>query len=307
MSNSPFRAYCFTVNNPDGLLDWDDFPDYARCLIYQEETGANGTHHFQGYLECSKPVRITALKKIPGLERAHFEKRRGTRAEAIAYCRKQDETYVDGPYEYGDFEAGGQGSRNDYTTLKKLVDQQASDKILWDQVPDLFLRFHTAIPKVRLLSQPQRNFMTKVYVLWGETETGKTSWAVMHSGRRGATLYFKQRSNWWDNYNGHDDVILDDFYGWIKYDELLRLCDRYPCQVEIKGSHTVFAPQRIYITSNKRPQEWYKEQCNFSAFARRVHKWLSFSQLGRAQVFLWNKTNQVLDPGPVIDIEPINQ
>jgi len=291
--NKPNRAYCFTVNNPDGLLDFDDFPEWIRACVYQEEVGQNGTPHFQGYIELKSPRRITSLKRIPGLEGAHFEVRRGTRAEAIAYCQKKDQTYIDGPYTYGDLEAGGQGSRNDYATFKKLIDTGGTDQQLWDLTPDLLLRFHSVVPKIRLLSTPQRNFKTKVYVLWGPPNTGKTTWCVNHSKSQ---LYFKQRGNWWDNYDSRMNVILDDFYGWIKYDELLRLCDMFPMQVEIKGGHVGFAPQKIYITSNKHPQEWYNAHCLFSSFARRVTKWMSFHSLAQFQIFKWDMETQILNP-----------
>ena len=29
-------------------------------------------------------------------------------------------------------------------------------------------------------------------------------------------------------------AIIDEFYGWLSWTEILRLCDRYPCQVETK-------------------------------------------------------------------------
>lgn len=294
--NKPARAYCFTLNNPDGLLDFTDMPDYVRCCIYQEEVGANGTPHFQGYIELKAPRRITSLQRIPGLDGAHFEIRRGTRAEAIAYCQKKDDTYIDGPYTFGDLEAGGQGSRNDYAGLKKAIDKGATDKALWDEYPDLYLRFSSVIPKIRMLTTPQRNFKTKVYVLWGPPNTGKTTWCLNHSSGKEGPLYFKQRSNWWDGYDGVMNVILDDFYAWIKYDELLRLCDMFPCQVEIKGSHVAFAPRRIYITSNKHPQEWYNARCLFSSFARRVTKWMSFHSLGQFQSFNWDMVASFLNP-----------
>lgn len=31
-------------------------------------------------------------------------------------------------------------------------------------------------------------------------------------------------------------MVIDDFYGWIPYDEMLRVMDRYPHKVPIKGA-----------------------------------------------------------------------
>ena len=54
-------------------------------------------------------------------------------------------------------------------------------------------------------------------------------------------------SKWWDNYAQEDVVIIDESYGWLPYCEMLRLLDRYPCQVETKGGSVNFAPTEKII------------------------------------------------------------
>jgi hypothetical protein len=118
-----FRNVCFTVNNPAGKLTWPDFVSYG---VYQLERGENGTLHWQGYAELSRPVRLTVLKKW--LQSAHFEKRHGSDVQARDYCMKRDETYVDGPWEHGTFvpSANTQGKRNDIQAVIEAVDGGAS-------------------------------------------------------------------------------------------------------------------------------------------------------------------------------------
>ena len=53
-----------------------------------------------------------------------------------------------------------------------------------------------------------------------------------------------------------DCIIIDDFYGWLKYDELLKILDRYPYQVPVKGSYIAFAPKHIVITGNSPIATW---------------------------------------------------
>ena len=77
------------------------FPEYVKYCVYQLEVGAEGTEHFQGYMELSGKHSFKKLHLIPGLERAHFETRRGTAAQAITYCTKLD-TRVSGPYHVGE-------------------------------------------------------------------------------------------------------------------------------------------------------------------------------------------------------------
>jgi hypothetical protein len=62
-----------------------------------------------------------------------------------------------------------------------------------------------------------------VIVLYGKTNLGKSYYVRKHA----PDAYWKQRSVWWDGYEDHKDVVLDDFYGWIPFDNMLRLCDRY--------------------------------------------------------------------------------
>lgn len=84
--------------------------------------------------------------------------------------------------------------------------------------------------------------------------------------------YWKQRSNWWDGYFNHETVIIDEFYGWLPFDLILRICDRYPLMVETKGGQVQFVAKNIIFTTNSNPVSWYKS-CYFPSFIRRVHHW----------------------------------
>ena len=75
-------------------------------------------------------------------------------------------------------------------------------------------------------------------------------------------------------------VVLDDFYGWLKYSQLLNLLDRYPMQVEVKGAKREFLAKEIIITSNKSPVEWYdSEKVDIAPLLRRLDlvKYFDFS------------------------------
>jgi hypothetical protein len=91
-----------------------------------------------------------------------------------------------------------------------------------------------------------RNFKTIVYVVVGAPGSGKSHFCYAASTARGSVC---GRCEWWDGYEGQESVVIDDFYGWIKYDELLKIMDKYPYQVPIRGGYVPFVSKTLYITS----------------------------------------------------------
>jgi Putative viral replication protein len=75
--NSPsVIGWCFTLNNPEGQLLPSEMPG-LRYIVWQEERGQSGTHHYQGYLELIKKRKRGGVCQL--IPRAHFEPRKGTR------------------------------------------------------------------------------------------------------------------------------------------------------------------------------------------------------------------------------------
>lgn len=139
-----YVAYCFTINNPteaETALLTIPFPDgghaLLRCLVFQLESGDNGTPHYQGYLEWNSRKSIIQSRAVEGFSRAHFERRRGSALQAADYCRK--EPRLGGPWEYGNF-AITSGSRSDLVLFKKDIDDGLTRDALWDKHPAIFAR-----------------------------------------------------------------------------------------------------------------------------------------------------------------------
>lgn len=257
-----------------------------------------GRLHLQGYLETSKAVRFSALQKLEGLESAHFEPRRGTRDQARHYCMKpiadceckacKDErerpTKIEGPFEFGEWEAGGQGRRSDLAEIHKMVKEGKSTKEIVEWAPAQYIRYHNGIDKIRALYATPRTWKTVVTLYYGPTGWGKSHRAFNTS----PDAYSKPPCNkWFDYYDGSSDVIIDDFKGWIPYTTLLQTLDAYKCWVESKGGMVNFAPKRLWITTSVLPLNWYKEDTHFSwpEFARRIDEWW-VADLGEKYKFL---------------------
>lgn len=265
------RFWLFTLNNPDGLYDSDLAEGIAdgwlRYYIFQEEQGGEGTDHLQGYVEFRIQQRLSFVRRI--IPAAHWERRRGSQAEAIDYCSKVD-TRISGPYSGGQ-PSRGQGSRTDLQELKTELDRGTSLREVSDMYFGNFLRYSRGIREYMLLHRSRRDWKTVVVLYYGPTNTGKSSTCrALYPD-----AYWKPRGNWWDGYDGHEVVIIDEYYGWLPFDTLLRLTDRYPMLVETKGGTVEFLARKIVITTNSRPDRWY-QRGNFAALARRIEKWCVF-------------------------------
>lgn len=149
-SQSKSRRYCFTVNN------WTIHPHYDDAVLsflcYGEETApTTGTLHLQGYLECKKPTRITALHKIPGLEQAHFLIARGTGEQNTTYCSKGGRYTAHGNL------GPGAGARTDLNACRDILREQpnrAGLKRVLDEFPGDFIRYHNGLEKAVKLLKP---------------------------------------------------------------------------------------------------------------------------------------------------------
>nr|WAE42126.1 MAG: replication associated protein [Cressdnaviricota sp.] len=263
------RNWCFTINNEPLLANWPEFIKYG---IYQRERGQSGTDHLQGYMEFNSAVRITHLTKWNS--RGHYEVRKGSRDQARDYCKKE-QGRVSGPYEIGTF-GKGQGERGDLDEIYHAIEGGKGELELAREYPGSWTRYNRSFNRYRSLIEEPRSWKTMVYVITGAPGTGKSKYC-MDNAPGG---YWKDNGQWWDGYHGQHDVIIDDFYGWLPWNVLLRLCDRYPMQVETKGGTTTFLAKRIFITSNKEYTEWYREdKCDIAALARRIDQILTLTPL----------------------------
>lgn len=271
--NGQARRWCFTWNNPDCLLDYWFQQLSISYLVYQEEIGESGTYHLQGYVEFARATRLQTLKNKLG-QSIHFEIARGTAADNRDYCTKA-ESRIGGPYESG--QSIGQGKRTDIHSFYAAIKDGKTDQDLFETHTASMFRYVKVVPMVRELQYPPRDFKSEVIVIWGPPGTGKSSYCQANSPE----AYWKSPdSEWWDGYNGQTDVVLDDFSGWIKYSSFLRILDRYPLKVQAKGTHINYCPKRIFITCNKRSDQWYKPSLDFTAIKRRIDKFIVMPELG---------------------------
>lgn len=241
---SRHRNWCFTINNPEGLLTFN--ADQVKACWYQEEIGTSGTHHFQGYLELFNPRSLLSVKTFDGFEAAHLEVRRGTRQQAIAYCTKDQR--VGGPYLYGDTEdLGGSGKRTDIAAFMEAVEDGMSEFESFDAFPSIhakYPRFVHSVYERRRVSQlpslpefiPRAGWQSDLQEYLSTTaDPRKIRWYYDLVGNHGKSYFaslFKPEDSYIVSGGKHADIIYAYRYESIIFFDWPRDAeDRFPYSV----------------------------------------------------------------------------
>jgi len=120
-----------------------------------------------------------------------------------------------------------------------------------------WVRNRQSLAAYRLLITPQRDWMPEVIVLWGPTGTGKSRWARENMPDAFWLTRHNNGNQYWDGYEGHADVVIDEFYGWLPRGVMQSLCDRYPMQLRTLGGSVACLVRRICIISNQHFSLWW--------------------------------------------------
>lgn len=169
------------------------------------------------------------------------------------------------------------GSRTDLQQVHEAIKAGMEINELADRYFGTYLRYERSLKAYYSMQSRVRNFKTEVYVYWGRTGLGKTWRATVEAG---PSCWYYGSDGWFDGYCGQQSAIFDDFGGHeFKLTYLLKLLDRYPMSVRIKGGFVNWAPLRVYITSNKNPRDWYNcLQVHQEALERRFTKVIEFTE-----------------------------
>lgn len=267
----------FTKNNPSVSELPREWAEHCEFITWQLEKGEQGTPHLQGYFVTkSNPSNKNgwSLKQIreritgPGV---WLGKRMGTHDQAVAYCNKRD-TRIEGPWTIGKWSEvegpsrGGktQGGKNasNLLEIKAAIDAGATDKDLYESHFSQMFRYGKNFDRYRLaVTSLRRNWHTKALALWGPPGTGKSARAQkIAEATFGSSVFnwdISGERHFMDGYCGQKCLIINEFYGQVPINFLLKLLDRYPMQVETKGSSVPFGAEMVIFTSNEHPDDYY--------------------------------------------------
>lgn len=222
-----------------------------------ERCPSTGRVHYQGYVRFDIKCRIRRAKAIMGSDTIHLERRKGTHEQAKEYCTKVG-SRIAGPWLSGVDPQGG-GKRSDLAEVTAALYLGTPLRTIMHDEPQLYCQYRQGLRDIAAdsLRTRARDWRAlEVIVNWGDAGTGKTRAAVERGGDDYFILDHSERV-WFDGYAGEKTLIIDDFYGWIKYHYLLRILDGYELRLEIKGGFTYAFWTTVIITSNKEPKDWY--------------------------------------------------
>lgn len=257
------RAYAFTLNNPtDEEFEQIKTLKYKYIILGDEIAPDTGTPHIQGYVQFNSPTSFNTIKKkIP---RAHIEPAYASGHQNQEYCSKQQIRFEDGI-------RPKPGQRTDIDNIKQYV-QETPNANMVDIITNNSTNNQTIKYAESLLKYLEKGRNTKPKVLWyhGDTGTGKTLQAFTDY----PDAYPKDNDHaWFDGYDAHETIIIDDMrYDTFKYNHLLKILDRYPNRVNVKGGTRQNLAHTIIITAPQSPQEMFENKIteNIGQLLRRI-------------------------------------
>lgn len=258
------RAFCWTWNNytTESIARVEELAKTARYLIYGQEVGELGTPHLQGYVYYENARSLSAT--IKAFKGAHVIVASGGPLDNYRYCRKIREGDITPNAVWKEFgKIPEQGERVD---LKELVSEVYNGKNTDDiclEKPMMYHMYGRTLKKVEelRLRKQFRTEMTEGVWFFGDTNTGKSHRTYVNFHPDTHFVLNLNDGGFWNGYVGQANVIITDFRGQIPYDELLRLVDKWPHTVKIKGeSPFPFISKKIWISSSLPPEKVYNRR-----------------------------------------------
>lgn len=310
--------WCFTMNNP--LISGEDLAEKlkktenVKGFVFQLEEGANGTEHFQGYVELKRSERMTKVKELIG-ENPHMEAAEGNKESNLKYCTKE-EGRKEGPWIWGTCtEKKGQGKRTDLDDFARAVFEAGE---VTEEIEEMFpghamqfARQAKAISADRALREAkkaQKEYWMQVVkdeeegkktqgqlqihnrLFFGPTAVGKTTMVMKMTMGKGHDLYTKAGWNkWFEGYKKEKHMLVDEFgTGFCdgKIENFNAMNNIGVNVQEVKGSHVLLHVTHAYFTTNRHPLHIWdevKESGTYKAFVRRF-----------AEVYWWNDKHELV-------------
>lgn len=298
------RKWQITINNPSTHnLDHDSIKQAlsgCKDLIYWcmcDEVGDEcETLHTHVYLHTYGPKPATWIqKRFPNM---HREIVVGSDADNRAYILKDGEkfnkddsghysytdkkkklhegtNYSDTFYEEGTAEESRQGKRKDADVVVSMIKSGASDMDIIDAVPSAYrnlehIQLTRSMYRADRFKTEWRN-LTVVYI-FGKTGLGKTRSVMESFGYTDVYRVTDYKKYPFDDYEGEDVVMLEEFRSSFPIGDILKYLDGYPLRLTARFKNKQACFTKVFIVTNDPPEMQYKnvDLDSVSAFWRRI-------------------------------------
>lgn len=217
--------------------------------------------HVDGYYEYDRfrkqQTELNKFNKTFGKGFGDLQIAYGTSGENIDYSEKEGLSW----FKLGE-KLPGAGTRTDLDALKDRILQGESVDSLAISQPEVYHQFARTLTKIEdiYLRKQWRKWMTTCEWIYGPTGVGKSHKAF--DGYDPDTHYvWKDDKGWQDGYTGQPTVIINDFRGHIKYNDLLQMIDKFPFTVSRRGKEPApFLAKHVIITSSQSPAQVYNKR-----------------------------------------------
>lgn len=299
--------WCFVLNNPEEDEIKDLFLGKESKIVYAvwqyEEGEQTHTKHIQGYVILKRHQDLNWMKRFISL-RLSARIANGDTQSNIVYCTKEL-TRLDGPWTIGEVPLNEQGKRNDLLVVQQEIDAGIPMRDIATDHFSSFVKYHRGFGQYQAITAPCRTVKSQVILLIGKTSIGKSWWARNNTkGTTDGHGFPAWDRQWFDGYNGTDDLIFNDFTGDMDFTKLLQILDEGAYTLQVKGGVVQLNAKRIVFTSNFIMEQWYdyvKIKADFNAFKRRFDYIFDVTEEPEMVYYFtkeWTEKQNIADPYP---------
>lgn len=244
----------YTVEQVQAFKNWAS-QNCDFCNVGYEVCPSTGTPHLQIFSQMKTRPNFAAFKRLfPSVDVT--PKTYGSSYDCSKYTEKEGNL----AFSVGTFVEKNPGKRTDLAKVAADIQSGSTFADIAESHPTAIIQYGSGISRLLSVFEPvrDRSVPKTVRVYFGSTGTGKTRLAFDNAPSE-PYVWDPDLGNWWDGYNRHSYVIMDEFRGQLTMGSLLRLLDRYPKRVQVKGGSCQFVADTIVITSPMHPRFWYRD------------------------------------------------
>lgn len=245
------KTWIFTDYNLD-LHIWEYIQkDVNRMRVGLEYT-EQGQEHLQGVITFKRAwTKRSLMKQINGEDGCTWIPARA--ADFMLYVNPQKSAMLI------DIDNSHQGKSSEFDMCIEDITKNNIDKLsMIKKYPKTYVMRHAGLDKLLGVYDvaPVRDHVC-VRWFWGVSGGGKSHTAREEAGPH-AWYCSDTTLQWFDTYNGQENVVINELSPHCNFERLLKICDKEPVTVPIKGSSVPWRAVNIWITKMEHPLELFK-------------------------------------------------